>query len=165
MEKKNGADEVLKELKRKPKVEWTQAERDESVKATYERTVAKLFLNGLLGRNNMKLDRAQTLSTRCPNDVVCLRADGQAFRSVQIQDIQCGDQFAYRARFKEGTYEYHIKNFKVAPYLSAYMLGYSKMLMQASFQFLSNAGATLLYALFASFRARSCEAGSWGRPG
>ena len=93
----------------------------------------------------MKLDRSQTLITRCPNDIVCLRADGQAFRNVQIQDIQCGGQFAYRARFKEGGYEYHIKNFNVAPYLSAYMLGYSKMLMQASFQFLSNAGATLLY--------------------
>jgi len=64
---------------------------------------------------------------------------------VQIQDIQCGERFAYRARFKEGTYEYHIKNFQVAPYLSAYMLGYSKMLMQASFQFLSSIGADLLY--------------------
>ena len=49
----------------------------------------------------MKLDRAQTLITRCPNDIVCLRVDGQAFRSVQIQDIQCGDQFAYRARFND----------------------------------------------------------------
>ena len=145
MEKKNSADAVLKELKKTPKKKWTQADRDQFVKATYERTVAKLFLNGLLGRNNMKLDRSQTLITRCPNDIVCLRADGQAFRNVQIQDIQCGGQFAYRARFKEGGYEYHIKNFNVAPYLSAYMLGYSKMLMQASFQFLSNAGATLLY--------------------
>ena len=62
------------------------------LKATYARTVAKLFPNGLLGRNNMKLDRAQTLITRCPNDIVCLRADGQAFRSVQIQDIQCWKQ-------------------------------------------------------------------------
>ena len=80
----------------------------------------------------MKLDRAQTLITRCPNDIVCLRADGQAFRSVQIQDIQCSDQSAYCARFKEGTYEYHVKNFNVAPDLSAYMLGYSKMLMRIS---------------------------------
>ena len=47
---------MLKELKRKPKKKWSQEDRDQFVKATYERTVAKLFLNGLLGRNNMKLD-------------------------------------------------------------------------------------------------------------
>ena len=58
MEKKNSADAVLKELKKTPKKKWTQADRDQFVKATYERTVAKLFLNGLLGRNNMKLDRS-----------------------------------------------------------------------------------------------------------
>ena len=147
---KNGADADLKSLKGKydageERASWAEEDQSRHVKATYERTVAKLFLNGLLGRNNMKLDRSQTLITRCPNDITCLRADGQAFRGVQIEDIQCGGQFAYRARFKEGTYEYHIKNFQVAPYLSAYMLGYSKMLMQASFQFLAGIDANLLY--------------------
>lgn len=43
MEKMNGADAALKALKRKPKEKWTEADRDESVKTTYERTVAKTF--------------------------------------------------------------------------------------------------------------------------
>ncbi len=136
---KNDADAVLKTLKAKAAL--TDEDRAAKIKAMYDRTIAKLFLNGLLGRNNMKLDRSQTLITRDPNDVTCLHADTQAFRGVQIEDIQCGDQWAYRARFKEGRYEYHIKNFNVCPYLSAYMLGYSKMLMQASFQYLASIGA------------------------
>lgn len=148
-EVKNGADGVLKALKVKygktEMHEWSQEDKDAFVKATYDRTIAKLFLNGLLGRNNMKLDRKQTLLTRDPNDITCMRSDGTAYRGVEIQDITCGDSWAYRASFKEGGYDYHIKQFNVCPYLSAYMLGYSKMLMQASFQHIAEIGATPLY--------------------
>tara|TARA_R100000951_G_scaffold3916_1_gene4975 strand:+ start:1457 stop:6322 length:4866 start_codon:yes stop_codon:yes gene_type:complete len=144
-QKKNGADAVIKDLKKTPEAEWTQQQKDEFTKATYDRTVAKLFLNGLLGRNNMKIERPQTLLTRDYNDIVCLNADDEAFKGVDISEIKCGDGWSYRAKFKEGEYKDHVSSFNVCPYLSAYMLGYSKMLMQASFQFLAKIGAKPLY--------------------
>ena len=148
-EVKNGADAVLKGLfKKNTGVEqhmWNEEDTSAFTKATVDRTTAKLFLNALPGRNNMKLDRRQTLVTGDVNDTVCLRTDDKAFRSTTIEDIQCGDQHAYRATFKEGSYEYHIQNFDVCPYISAYMLGYSKMLMQASFQYIAKIGGKPLY--------------------
>ena len=58
---KNDADAVIKSLGQKyDKIEfhlWSEEGQHACIKATYERTIAKLFLNGLLGRNNMKLDR------------------------------------------------------------------------------------------------------------
>ena len=44
-----------------------------------------------------------------------------------------------------GTYEDHIGRFNVCPYLSGYMLGYSKMFMQCTFQFLVSIGAVPKY--------------------
>jgi hypothetical protein len=108
--------------------------------------VAKLFLNGLLGRNNMKIEIPQTLLTRDYNDIVCLSADDEAFKDAEISEIKCGEKgWCFRAKFKEGDYSDHVKTFNVCPYISAYMLGYSKMLMQCSFQFLAKIGAKLLY--------------------
>jgi len=144
-QKKNGADAVIKELKKTPENAWTQQQKDGFTKATYDRTVAKLFLNGLLGRNNMKIERPQTLLTRDYNDIVCLNADDEAFKGVDISDIQCGDGWSYRAKFKEGDYKDHVSSFNVCPYFSAYMLGYSKMLMQCNFQFIAKVGAKPLY--------------------
>jgi predicted GIY-YIG superfamily endonuclease len=143
---KNDADAVIKELLKIPKDQRTQQQKHTLIKAVYERTVAKLFLNGLLGRNNMKIERPQTLLTRDYNDIVCLSADDEAFKGVDISEIKCGDEgWCYRAKFKEGDYADHVQAFNVCPYISAYMLGYSKMLMQGSFQHLSKIGAKLLY--------------------
>jgi predicted GIY-YIG superfamily endonuclease len=137
---------VIKELLKIPKDQRTQQQKHTLIKAVYERTVAKLFLNGLLGRNNMKIERPQTLLTRDYNDIVCLSADDEAFKGVDISEIKCGDEgWCYRAKFKEGDYADHVQAFNVCPYISAYMLGYSKMLMQGSFQHLSKIGAKLLY--------------------
>jgi predicted GIY-YIG superfamily endonuclease len=144
-QKKNGADAVIKELKKTPEDAWTQQQKDGFTKATYDRTVAKLFLNGLLGRNNMKIERPQTLLTRDYNDIVCLTADDEAFKGADISEILCGDGWSYRAKFKEGEYKDHVSSFNVCPYLSAYMLGYSKMLMQCSFQFIAKIDAQPLY--------------------
>ena len=109
---KNDADAVIKSLGQTyDKIEfhlWSEEDQNSCIKATYERTIAKLFLNGLLGRNNMKLDRMQTMITRDPNDVTCIRADKQSFRNAQVEDITCGGKWAYKARFKEGSYDYHI---------------------------------------------------------
>ena len=102
---KNDADAVIKSLGQKyDKIEfhlWSEEGQHACIKATYERTIAKLFLNGLLGRNNIKLDRMQTMITRDPNDVTCIRADKQSFRNAQVEDITCGGKWAYTARFKE----------------------------------------------------------------
>ena len=48
-------------------------------------------------------------------------------------------------KFQEGSYEQHLDQYNVCPYLSAYVLGYSKMLTQTEFQFLDSIGAELLY--------------------
>jgi len=113
--------------------------------AQYARTIPKLFLNGLLGRNNMKLERPQVMLTRDANDIINLVADTCTYQDTTVEEIACGDRTVFRATFKEGSYHDHLAHFNVCPYLSAYMLGYSKMLMQASFQHLASAGCRLLY--------------------
>ena len=167
-EKKNAADRVIKTLEEKhgcvnktfkpDSEQYPQAECDEDrskyQKAVYDRTIAKLFLNALLGRNNMKIDRKQTMITRSFNDIVNLCCDDSSYSSVDVQEITCGENTFFRAGFKEGDYQDHIKQFNVVPYLTAYMLGYSKMLMQASFQFITAAGGLVLYTDTDSLVAR-----------
>ena len=48
----------------------TSEQEAEYRKAGYDRTVAKLFLNSLLGRINMKIDRSQSIITRSSDDIV-----------------------------------------------------------------------------------------------
>ena len=43
--------------------------------------------------------------------------------------------------FQKKYYDQHAASLNSCPYLNAYMLGYSKMLMQCSFQFLAEIGA------------------------
>jgi hypothetical protein len=133
---KNAADNV-KATAKKGSPEYT--------KAIFDRTLAKLFLNGLLGRINMRLERQQTLITRAANDVICLLTDRENYRGTRIEELNFGASSALRAVFKEGSYLDHLKKFNVAPHLSGYMLGYSKMLMQESFQFLAKIGSTSIY--------------------
>tara|TARA_Y100001963_G_scaffold154732_1_gene244166 strand:- start:726 stop:4754 length:4029 start_codon:yes stop_codon:yes gene_type:complete len=115
-------------------------------KAEYDRTLAKLMLNGKLGRDNMNIARPQSVITRSGNDIVNLLADGNSYRGVRIEEVQCGDSSVLRAQFHEGDYLDHLKAFDVCPYLSAYMLAYSKMLMSSNFQFMAEIGATPLYS-------------------
>merc|ERR1712185_778488 len=68
-ERKNRGDAQLRELKAKypTKVgssKYDAEDREAHTKATYDRTIAKLFLNGLLGRLNMEVDRVQHVITR-----------------------------------------------------------------------------------------------------
>lgn len=144
---KNDADFIKSSIEKKYEKNETWSANDISQwdKAVYDRTIAKLFLNGLLGRNNMRLDRKQTMLTQSFNDIISLQCDNHAYRSVDLQEIQCDEKVFFKASFKEGEYEDNIDKFNVVPYLSAYMLGYSKMLMQASFQFISQIGGDLLY--------------------
>eukprot|EP00965_Chrysotila_dentata_P244184 6205819-Pleurochrysis_carterae.AAC.1 len=119
-----------------------QSERDA---ALTRRTVTKLMLNSLIGRNNMSIDRKQLCLTRSMNDVIALTSDDVNYSNVLIEDIECANGWCYRASFHEPQYENQVSQFNTVPYLSAYVLGYSKMLMNTVFQFLASRGATLLY--------------------
>jgi len=146
-EMKNGADAAKeaaqKELKEKPE---RKVELDKVIqKAEFDRTLAKLFLNGLLGRNNMRIARSQTLITKSANDVIHCLGDGLAYQKAEVVPFQAGVEDVLRVKFQEGGYEDHIQQFNVVPYLSGYMLGYSKMLMQASFQHIAAIGAEAIY--------------------
>ena len=114
-------------------------------KAAFDRTLAKLFLNGLLGRNNMKIERAQTLITKSGNDVVDILGDTMNYKRQEIESYLAGENDFIRIKFHEGDYFDHVQAFNVCPYLSGYMLGYSKMLMQANFQYMVKVGCTPIY--------------------
>ena len=90
----------------------------------------------------MKIERPQTLVTKRANDVISLLGDGLQFKKVEIDSFMAGAEVCLRAKLCEGGYLDHIEKFNVAPYLSGYMLGYSKMIMQAQFQFIAKIGAT-----------------------
>ena len=68
---------------------------------------------GLTGRNNMSLDRAQTIVTKSANDVVCLLGDGIQYKNVQMDDFVIGDTQWYRVKFHEGFYDEHLEKFNV----------------------------------------------------
>ena len=99
--KKNGADAVLEEaqdiLKRREAGELNEdgsttggQQSDEEwaqtiSKASFDREQAKLFLVSLLGRNNMGLDRPQTIVTKSVNDVISLLGDGVRYQNVSYE--------------------------------------------------------------------------------
>ena len=136
--------DTSKEVKEalKEEIEYLRVEID---KQNFRREQSKLLLVSLTGRNNMAIDRDQSILTKSPNDVVCLLGDGLQYQKVQLEDFVIGSVRWYRMKFQEGSYEQHLEQYNVCPYLSAYVLGYSKMLMQADFQFLDSIGAELLY--------------------
>ena len=121
-----------------------EAARHTIAAKTFDREQSKLMINALPGRNNMAIDRKQTMITSSQNDVICLLSDGLEYQEVQAESFTIDDQLWYRCGYKEGSYEDHIGRFNVCPYLSGY-LGYSKMLMQCSFQFLASIGAVSKY--------------------
>jgi predicted GIY-YIG superfamily endonuclease len=114
-------------------------------KAEFDREFAKLANNSLLGRLNQRIDRPQTLFTKDPNDVACLLGDGQHYSHAAVEPFMAGNQPVIRVKFREGSYQDHIGCFQICPHLTAYMLAYSKCLLQANFQYLAEIGTTLLY--------------------
>ena len=99
--------------------EWAQI-RD---KVSFDRAQAKLFLTSFLGRNNMGLDRPQTIVTKSVNDVVALLGDGVRYQNVSYETFMIRGVQWYRVTFTESEYDESVQKFKVVPYLSAYMLG------------------------------------------
>ena len=84
--------------------------------------------------------------TKSANDVISLLGDGTQYQKACVETFMAGGEECLRAKFNEGGYLEHIDKFNVVLDLSAYMLGYSNMLMQATFQCLAEIGATPLYA-------------------
>eukprot|EP00965_Chrysotila_dentata_P090974 3003423-Pleurochrysis_carterae.AAC.1 len=80
---KNESDKIVKDATRSA---------EERNAAQFKRTSAKLMLNSLLGRNNMKIDRTQYLLTRSINDIIALTNDDVAYSKVCIEDIECGNR-------------------------------------------------------------------------
>ena len=105
-------------------------------KAPFDREQAKLFLTNLFGRNNMSLDLPHTIVTKSVNDVVALLGDGVRYHNVKYDSFIIDEVEWYRVSFTDVKYDENIQQFNVVSYLSAYMLGYSKMLMQACFQYI-----------------------------
>ena len=73
--------------------------------------------------------------------------DGTVSEATRLKappEPSCEDKM-YKLSFKEGDFEAHVKALKTAPYLSAYMLGYSKILMSESFTFISEIGGNVQY--------------------
>ena len=128
---KNGADVEIAKAKAHLDAMYFDQENEERLKgeikkATFNRAQSKLFANSLPGRNNIKIDRPQTMLTKSANDVVCLLGDGVSFHDVQLDSFILGGQEWWRAKYHEGDYADHVSRFRVCPYLSGYMLAYSK---------------------------------------
>ena len=124
----------------------TPEQEDELKKAGFDRTVAKLMLNGLLGRMNMKIDRKQHVLTKDPDDVVRAMFNPDHYRGFVCSDVKCGDTDMFKMKFSEGEYNDHVSKFDVAPYLSGMMLGYSKILMKENFKEIVRLGGKTLYS-------------------
>ena len=65
-------------------------------KAEFDRTLAKLFLNGLLGRDNMKITRGQTIITKSANDIIHVLGDGLNYQKADIVPFQAGQEQVLR---------------------------------------------------------------------
>ena len=64
--------------------------------------------------------------TTSTNDIICLLGDGVAYQNVQVDSFVLGGKEWWRAKYSEGDYADNVSRFAVCPYLSAYMLGYTK---------------------------------------
>lgn len=143
-ELKNKADVVKSRLS---KISQRSPEQESELqKAGFDRTVAKLMLNSLLGRINMKIDRIQKILTRDEDDVILAAFNPDHYKNFDYKAIECGDNVVYRQSFHEGQYFDHIHQFAVAPYLSGMMLGYSKMLMVETFCEIKRLGGLPIYS-------------------
>ena len=91
-----------------------------------------------LGRTTMKLDRAQTMLTQGANDAISCLGDAIQYTDVHIENSSVGGGRVVEIQIPWwGEYDEHTQSFNAVPYLSGYMLCYSKMCMQASFQYLA----------------------------
>ena len=151
---KNNCDARLKAIKKeakdagadpKQRHTWPENLQREFRSVSVIRASTKLKLNGLPGRLNMKINRTQTLVTHSVNEMLAIWCNDVRYKNAQMEEIDCDQDSAFRLKFKEGSYCDHITQFDSVPYISAYMLGYSKMLMAASFQYITKIGGTLLY--------------------
>ena len=77
--------------------------------------------------------------------MIPLIGDTDRYKVSEIAEIQIGKESIIKAVYNEGDYDYHVESFDVAPHLSAYMLGYSKMLMVENFQHIAKIGAKPIY--------------------
>ena len=134
----NEADKVKKDLELiKKETPWTEQELIQYENCQTNRTSAKLMLNSLPGRLNLNINRRQTMLACDTQELIPLLGDSNRYNVHSLDELHLNKTSIVRAVYTEGTYEYHIQQYSVAPHLSAYMLGYSKMLMAESFQFLT----------------------------
>ena len=66
-------------------------DQDAVDKYSFQREQSKLFVNSLPDRNNMRIDREQTIVTRSQNDIICLLADCLNFQKVNFDTFHIGD--------------------------------------------------------------------------
>ena len=142
---KNTADEEKDKYKELYKKSGDPDHLDCVRKADHQRTMAKLCLNSLYGRYNMRTDRTQAFTTKSANDCIGCISDSLLYRNVNVDASVIDDDTVFKVSYKEGSYEQNIENFKVAPYLTGYILGYAKMLMFQSFDWLARRDVQLLY--------------------
>lgn len=115
------------------------------------RTVTKLALNALIGRLNMHIERDSTIFTTNVEDVISYVMNDFHYSDQRVNFIEKkGDEDGrtgfFDLRFKEGVFRDRAKSSETAPEISAYVLFYSKIIMQQSFQFLHRCHDThLLY--------------------
>ena len=139
---KNDADNAKKVLKTQEK---TPENEKKLAEAEYNRTDSKLCMNSVLGKINSHIDRKQMVITRDENDAIAFMANTRAYRGTRIEEFILGGKSLLRCEFTEGGYHDHIEKFNSAPHLSGTMLGYSKMLMAAAFQYIAEIGGELVY--------------------
>ena len=77
----------------------TPEQEDELKEAGFDRTVAKLMLNGLLGRMNMKIDRKQHVLTKGSDDVVRAIFNPDHYRGFDCSIIKCGETELHKMKF------------------------------------------------------------------
>ena len=94
----------------------------------------------------MALIRPQTIVTKSVNDVIAPLGDGARYQNVSYETFMIGGVDWYRCSFTDAKYDESIQKNNVVSYLSAYMLGYSKMLMQSCFQYIVQIGGIPLYS-------------------
>lgn len=115
------------------------------------REVFKLLMNSLLGRLNMNPSRRQSILTRCGVELTNIMCNNIRYIDPQCNFVRTNDSKGndlpgfFDVSFSEQDIATAQDYFEVAPYLSAYMLAYSKINMNNHFQRMTRDGFTLLY--------------------
>ena len=77
-------------------------------KASFDREQAKLFVTSLLGRNNMSLDRPQTIVTSSVNDVIAFLGHVVRYQNVSFKSFTIAEVEWYRVIFTDAKYDENI---------------------------------------------------------